>query len=190
MKLDITGRHIEITPALKEFTEEKLHKLEKLLDGPLEAHVRLSIEKHRHTAEIQIKSRTAVLSGTQETGDLYASIGEVADKLERQALKHKEKMRDRRQRQSLRDPDVVAAIDATAKAENAADQAAEEAAPKLPRIWRSQRYSIRPLTVEDAVMELEASGEDLVLFRDSADDRVCVVYRRRDGDFGLVESER
>jgi putative sigma-54 modulation protein len=189
MKLDITGRHIEITPALKEFTEDKLRKLEKLLDGPLEVHVRLGIEKHRHSAEIQVKSRTAVLSGTQETSDLYASIGEVADKLERQALKHKEKIRDRRQRQSLRDPEVVASMDAIASARSeSAEAAAEPEQP--PRIRRSQRYSIRPLTVEDAVLELEASGEDLVLFRDASDDRVCVVYRRKDGDFGLVESER
>ena len=64
---------------------------ERLLDGPLEVHVVLGIEKHRHTAEVQVKSRDAVFSGTQETGDLYASIGEVVDKLERQALKHKDK---------------------------------------------------------------------------------------------------
>ena len=77
MNLFITGRHIEITPALKEFAEDKLRKLERLLDGPLEIHVVLGIEKHRHMAEIQVRSRTALLSGTQETGDLYASIGEV-----------------------------------------------------------------------------------------------------------------
>ena len=81
MQLDITGRHIEVTPALREFAEEKLRKLERLLDGPLEVHVVLGIEKHRHMAEIQVKSRTGIFSGTQETGDLYASIGEVADKL-------------------------------------------------------------------------------------------------------------
>jgi putative sigma-54 modulation protein len=72
MKIDITGRQIEITPALREFTMEKLRKLEKLLDGPLDVHVVLAVEKHRHLAEIQVKSRTAVLSGAEETGDLYA----------------------------------------------------------------------------------------------------------------------
>ena len=87
MKIDITGRQIEITPALKEFAEEKLSKLEKLLVGPVEAHVVLAIAKHRHIAEIKVKSPHTVLSGTEETGDLYASIGEVVDKLERQALK-------------------------------------------------------------------------------------------------------
>jgi len=188
MNLDITGRHIDITPALREFAEEKLRKLEKLLDGPLEIHVVLGVEKHRHMAEIQVKSRTAVLSGTQETGDLYASIGEVADKLERQALKHKEKMRGRKHRPSPRDPDVAAAMEATAAAEAEPKEKGYEE-PLPPRIRRSQRYSLKPLTVEDAVLSLESSGDELVLFRDSRTDRVSVVYRRKDGDFGLVESE-
>ncbi len=110
--LDITGRHVEITPALRNFAEEKLAKLERLLDGPIEAHVVLSIMKHRHIAEIQIKSRSVVLSGTEETSDLYASIGEVVDKLERQALKHKEKIHDHKHRRGPRDPEVTATIEA------------------------------------------------------------------------------
>jgi len=114
MKVDITARNIDLTPALKEFAEEKLTKLDRLLVEPLEAHVVLSIVKHRHIAEIQIKSRTATLSGTEETDDLYVSISEVVDKLERQALKHKEKIRDHKHRKGPRDPAVAAAIEAEA----------------------------------------------------------------------------
>ena len=186
MNLDITGRHIEITPALKEFTEDKLRKLEKLLDGPLEIHVVLGIEKHRHTAEIQVKSRTAVLAGTQETGDLYASIGEVIDKLERQALKHKEKMRGHKHRKSLRDPEIMAAMDRGAPAASA-EETAEEAEP--PRVHRGRGRQVKPLSVEDAVLELETTGEELLVFRDSTSDRVTVVYRRQDGDFGVLETD-
>ena len=186
MNLVITGRHIEITPAIKEFTEDKLRKLEKLLDEPLEIHVVLGIEKHRHMAEIQVKSRTAVLSGTQETGDLYASIGEVIDKLERQALKHKEKMRDHKHRKSLRDPEIMATMDAGGPVAEAAE-AAEPA--EAPRVHRSRGRQIKPLSVEDAVLELETTGEDLLVFRDSRSEHVSVVYRRRDGDFGVVETE-
>ncbi|NIM02301.1 MAG: ribosome-associated translation inhibitor RaiA [Acidobacteria bacterium] len=115
--LDMTGRQVEITPALREFAEEKLTKLEKLLDGPIEAHVVLGIEKHRHFAEVQIKSKTGVFTGHQETGDLYASIREVADKLERQALKHKEKIQNHKHRQGPRDPKIAAAIEANATEE-------------------------------------------------------------------------
>ena len=119
--LDITGRHVDVTPALREFAEEKLAKLDRLLDGPIEAHVVLMIEKHRHVAEIQIKSKTGLFSGHQETGDLYASIGEVADKLERQVLKHKEKMQDHKHRQSPRDPEIAAKIEANVASDLEAD---------------------------------------------------------------------
>jgi putative sigma-54 modulation protein len=187
MNLDITGRHIEITPALKDFTEEKLRKLEKLLRGPLDVKVVLGIEKHRHMAEIQVKSKTAVLSGTQETGDLYASIGEVVDKLERQALKHKEKIRDHKHRKSLRSPEVAAEIDATSSSLRRAEAAEEE--ETAPRIHRSESYSVKPLSVEDALLELESSAEEVLVFRDSTTDQVSVIYRRADGDFGLVEPE-
>ena len=116
-RLDITGRHVDITPALREFAEEKLAKLDKLLDGELDIHVVLGIEKHRHYAEIQVKSKTGVFSGKEETGDLYVSIGEVADKLERQVLKHKEKMQDHKHRRGPRDPEIAATIEANVTAE-------------------------------------------------------------------------
>ena len=71
MNVDITGRQVEVTPALRDFTLEKLHRLERLLDGPFDVHVVLTVEKHRHHAEIHFKSRTALLAGQSETEDLY-----------------------------------------------------------------------------------------------------------------------
>ena len=124
MKIDITGRHIEVTPALKEFAEDKLSKLERLLDHELEAHVVLWITKHRHIAEIQVKSGSLVFTSTEETGDLYASIGEAVDKLERQVLRHKEKIHDHKHRRGPRDPEVAATIEANA-AEDAAAKATD-----------------------------------------------------------------
>ncbi len=185
MNIEITGRQIEITPALREFTSEKLRKLEKLLEGPLEAHVVLAVEKHRHLAEIQVKSRTAVFAGAEETGDLYASISEVADKLERQALKHKEKVTTRKRRMGTRAPDAAAVIESEVWAE----ETTEGSDGNLRHIIRASRYRLKPLTPEDAVLELEATGEDLLVFRDAGSYRVNVVYRRRDGNFGLVDPE-
>jgi putative sigma-54 modulation protein len=177
MNLEMTGRQVEITPALRDFTEDKLRKLEKLLDGPLEVHVVLGIAKHRHMAEIQVKGRTASLSGMEETGDLYASISEVADKLERQALKHKEKVTGRRRREGARAPKVGAALEAEANRANPSAGPDEE----TTRIIRSERYRLKPLSPEDAVMELETSKEEILVFRDSSTDRVNVLYRRPDG---------
>jgi putative sigma-54 modulation protein len=174
MNLFITGRHIEITPAIREFAEDKLRKLEKLLGDPIEIHVVLGIEKHRHMAEIQVKSRTAIFSGTQETGDLYASIGEVADKLERQALKHKEKIRGHKHKKSMRHAEM---------------EEVGEPEERSPIVQRSKSYSVRPLSLEDALANLEASGDELLVYKDLESERINVVYRRKDGDFGLVEPE-
>lgn len=185
MNLEMTGRQVEITPALREFAEDKLRKLEKLLEDPLDVHVVLEIAKHRHVAEIQVKSRTASFSGMEETGDLYASISEVADKLERQALKHKEKVTGRRRREGARAPKVGAVLEAEANRAKPATEPDEQ----MTRIIRSERYRLKPLSPEDAVMELEASKDEVLVFRDSASDRVNVVYRRADGHFGLVEPE-
>lgn len=186
MHVDITGRQIEITPALREFTEEKLQKVERLLGTPLECHVVLAIEKHRHMAEIKIKSRTAYLSGAHETGDLYASIAEVVDKLERQALKHKEKMRDHKHRRGPRDPEIAATIASNALPSEGGRRG--EDVDEL-RIVRVPLFSRKPMSPIDAALELESSGKPLLVFRDSGNERVCVVYRESDGLFGLVEPD-
>lgn len=185
MHIEITGRQLEVTPALREFAEDKLKKIERLLEGPLEAHVVLAIEKHRHMAEIQVKSRTALLSGAQESGDLYVSIGEVVDKLERQAQKHKEKLHDHKHRKSPRDPEIAATI-----AENALPgERTEGSENNTVRILRLDRFSRKPMSPIDAALDLEATGEDLLVFRDHRTSRVSVVYRMSDGNFGLVDPE-
>lgn len=188
MNLDITGRQVEITTALREFAEEKLRKLEKLLDGPIDVHIVLGIEKHRHIAEVKVKSRTAILSGTEETNDLYASIREVADKLERQALKHKEKV-TLKKRAASGTGEVAAAMQAEADAEAGKDEPRIGAEDNPARVIPSDRYRAKPITLEDALMDLETSGEDIIVFRSTGSERLRVLYRRRDGHFGLVEPE-
>jgi ribosome hibernation promoting factor len=186
MQVHITGRQVAITPALRKFTEEKLLKLGKLLGGPIEAHVVLSVEKRRHHAEIQVKSRTALLAGQRETEDLYVSIGDVVEKLERQALKHKEKLTNRKKREGRR----VAPSAPTQDISLAPARPVKRGpASRAPRIIPSDRYRLKPLSAEDAAMELESGGGDLLVFRDDQTYRVNVVYRRKDGDFGLVDPE-
>ena len=182
MNIDITGRHVDVTTALREFTHDKLRKLERLLDGPLDVHVVLGIEKHRQVAEIQVKSRTAVFSGTTETGDLYASISDATDKLERQVLKHKQRLHSHKHRKGPRDPESAAAIEANASV-------GEEADAPLPRIMPSDQYRLKPLSAEDALIELEASGEEVLVFRDADSGRLCVIHRKKDGNFGLVQPD-
>lgn len=190
MQLDMTGRNVEITPALREFAEEKLRKLERLLDEPLEFHVVLSVEKHRHVAEIQVKSRSGVFSGAEETGDLYASIGEVVDKVESQARRHKEKLRSRRVKKGPRSPEAAAVI--AAHAAPPTRPAGRDEPPRVvenSRLLRARGHRTKPLSPEDALLELESTDEDVLVFRDSLTEKVSVVYRRKDGTFVLVEPE-
>ena len=186
MQIHITGRQVAITPALRKYAEEKLKKVEKLLGGPIEVHVVLSVEKRRHHAEIQVKSRNALLSGKHETEDLYASIGEVALKLERQALKHKEKLTNRKKRGAR---EVAASFPAIEPPDKPSRPAKAGAAPRAPRILPIDRYRLKPLSAEDAAMELDSTGGDLLVYRDDQTYRVNVVYRTRTGNFGLVDPE-
>lgn len=186
MNIDITGRHVDVTSALREFTHDKLRKLERVMDGPLDVHVVLAIEKHRHMAEIQVKSRTAVFSGTTETDDLYASISNATDKLERQALKHKQKLHSHKHRKGPRDPESAATIEANA---TVVDEDASPPSPPPPRIELSNSYRVKPLSTEDALLELEGNDDDLLVFRDAESGRVCVIHRKKDGNFGLVQPD-
>lgn len=185
MHIDITGRHVEITPALRKYAEARLKKLERLLDGPIEAHVVLAVEKHRHLAEVQIKCRTALLSGAKETEDLYASLNEVAERLERQALRHKEKLKERKKRD--RRKAASGAEEAPAPRGKRAKQRSDD--DGAPRIVPSARYRLKPLSPEDAALELDASKDDLLVYRDATTYRVNVVFRRKDGRFGLIDPE-
>lgn len=190
MNLEMTGRHVEITPALREFAEEKLAKLDKLLDGPLDVHVVLEIEKHRHIAEIQVKSGSLSLASSMETGDLYASIGEVADKLERLAVKHKDKRRGaKKHRVSPRDPDIAAAIGANAAAAAGGTAAAADEVNGVRIVRTPGAFRARPMSTEDAARELHAGSDDVLVYRDAGTERLCVVYRLDDGAVGLVDPE-
>lgn len=190
MRVNIAGRQVEVTKALQQFTEKKLQKLEKLLDGPVEAHVVLGIEKHRHLCEMQVRSRTALLSGQSETEDLYASVGDVVDKLERQALKHKEKRKERKKKSTRRGPRAEAAVppERIRRKKVSAEGATAAVAP-TPRIVRTPRYRLKPLTPDDALLELETTQESILVYRDAETYRVNVIYRRPDGAFGLVDPE-
>ena len=185
MNIDIAGRHVEITRALRAYIEERLKKLEALLDGPSKAHVVLASAKRRHLAEIQVKSRTALLSGAKETEDIHASINEVIERLEGQARKHKEKLKEGKKRQGRK----IAAAGAEAAPAPPRRTRLQPAAGARSPMLRSERYRLKPLSAEDAAMELDASGEDLLVYRDARTYRVNVVYRRRDGHFGHVDPE-
>lgn len=176
MKVEYTGRQIEVTPAIQEFTEEHLKKIRKILGEMIEVHVILTVSKYRHSAEVNLKSRTFNINGIEETHDMYTSINAVLVKIERQALKHKGKKIDRKRKSTT-----------TAQAAAAARTEAVSGNSEARQVIRSSSFAAKPMTVEEAVEEVDTSNSEFIVFRNAESERVSVVYRRRDGNFGLIE---
>ncbi|HZS45770.1 MAG TPA: ribosome-associated translation inhibitor RaiA [Blastocatellia bacterium] len=174
MQYDFTGRHIEVTPAIVTHTKEHLDKLDRFLNGaPTKAHVILTVEKRRHIAEIVITWRDHQFAGTFACMDMYQSVARASEKIEKQVMKLKEKFRTRSKGS------------ASANSTDNSGSVVPAAAPA--RIIRSRKYHVKPMTPEEAAHMVNDSPDQFVVFRDAETDRVGVIYKRKDGNFGLIE---
>jgi putative sigma-54 modulation protein len=176
MRLDITGRNVTITPALRQLIDKRLAKLERVLNAAaVSVTVILTKEKFRHRAELVVHARgDHTMSGNGEGNSWPLSLRQAAEKVERQAGKLKSRWTEgKRQRTS-------------AKADGAATPPA--AAPKRPHI-RPTRYAIKPMSIEDAAMRVESGPEMFVVFRNAETDAISIVHRRKDGTLGLIEPD-
>ncbi len=181
MHFNITGRNIAVTPALRNYAESKLARLHRFVDALGTAHVVLRVEKHRQVAEVTLTVRDLILRAEESTPDLYASIDLVADKLERQVLRYKEKLVAHGGRGGR----------PAAGAGRAAGVAVEEGAVGgEPRVVKVKRFALKPLAVEDAVVHMDLLGHAFFVFRNAETMDVNVVYRRMDGDYGVIEPDR
>lgn len=177
MRISITGKNMDVSNALHEIINKKIGKLDRYLKPETDVYVTLSVEPRRHIIEVTIPINGLVLRAQEVTDDMYTSIDNVLEKLERQMRKHRTKL-DKRLR----------------------DGAFREAAPVfIPqdkdesdegiRIVKSKRFAIKPMDPEEAVMQMELLGHDFFVFMNMESEQVCVVYRRKGGDFGLIEPE-
>lgn len=174
MHLTITGRNMEVTPALRQYAEEKIAKMEKYLHKITSAHVIMSVEKYRHIAEVTITAFGVTLKGQEETGDMYSSIDLVMDKIEIQAKKVKDKV-----------------VDKNKGAAHGAEPAAEEegeGGEAAVRIVRDDAFDPRPMTVDDAAVRLQDRKVPVIVFLEARSRKVNVLYRRGDGSLGLIET--
>jgi len=177
MRIDFTGRQMEVPADLRRYTEERLRKLTRLLRDRFQLHVILTAEKHRRAAELTLKFRDHTLVAIEETGDARSSINGALDKLERQAVRLLARRRTQKRR-----PKPTAAILLNILGPERVDH--EEL-----RVLETERLPIKPLGIEEAIEALDASPIGLVVFRNSETDRVNVLYRREDGNLGLIEPE-
>lgn len=176
MRIELTGRHIEVTPAIRQHVEGQLNKL-KFFKGKTtaNAHVVVSVEKTRQKAEIVLNWRDHTLKATEADKDLYQAVSKAIDKLEKQAQRMKEKVVDRKHQ---------AQPTATVAPEPYGEVAA---APLPPRIIPADNNNLKPMTPEEAVLSLNGDGTQFIVFLDSDNERVSVLYKRTDGNFGLIQ---
>ena len=179
MNVEITGRHVVLTPAIHAYIFKRLRRFSKLLGEQLSFHVILGVEKDRHTAEILLKSKRLDLTGTGETTDMYTSITRAVVKLEKRALKHKSKIIETKRH--------------IAKAKSVAEKSGV-GAPASSAV-RGRRNGIqeeegrkKPMALEEAVLELGQSDYPFVVFRNADSGAVNVLYRRKDGSLGLIQA--
>lgn len=173
MKIKIVAKNIELTQGLREAVEKKLSKLEKYFGPEIVAHVTLSVQKKRQIVEVTIPFNGVVLRGQEDLEDMYASIDLVIDKLEGQIRKQKTKLQRRQVGDSLRYQYI--------------DDVKEDT--NEPKIVKTKRFSIKPMSTDEAILQMELIGHNFFVFEDSDNNSICVVYKRKDGNYGLIDPE-
>ena len=183
MKIEFTGRQTEISKEVRRLAERKLEKVARVLPRMTRAHVILTADKHRQVAEVSAHSRHLDLSAVEVTTNPRLSVSNAMDKLLRQAQRQRAKQRNHRGSTSVRRPTKPASR-RSAKA-STEDERAEE----LPRVIRNRRRAVKPMTLDEATIEMEARAEGVLVFRDARTERMRILYRREDGHLGLIEPE-
>jgi putative sigma-54 modulation protein len=174
MSVTVTFRHVRPTDALRRYAETKTERLQKFVHHPLDAHVVLEVDKHRHIAELVVAADRMRFTATEETGDLYSAIDLAMAKVERQVAKRTTKRKARKHDNSVND--VPAAPARTTRA-------------RRGPVVETERVTVKPMSVEEGVMQMNVLKKDVFLFKNAATDEIGVIYRRRDGNYGLIEPE-
>jgi ribosome hibernation promoting factor len=180
MQFQVKGRNLEVSDAIRSYAEQKLAKLDRQLDDP-RVELELALERNpsiaaNHVAEATIWTQGPVLRAREASSDMRASIDQLVEKLERQVKRYRSQGRARRRKaaRSNEAPDDVMPV--------VADEAE-------PLIVKTKQFAVTPMTPEEAVLQLELIGHDFFVFRSADTGEVNVVYRRRDGNYGLIEPQ-
>jgi putative sigma-54 modulation protein len=176
MTFEYTGRHVEVTPAIRSHVEEQFRKLNNIFNGTEpRVHVILEVEKNRQTGEVIVHWRDHTLTATDTNADMYMALSRAIGKIEKQGVKLKKKIIDRKHN-SPRTASAAPSPDGNV-----------QAAPAPVRIINARRYNVKPMTAEEAALELADKTDNFIVFRDADTSRVGVLYKRQDGNFGLIE---
>lgn len=176
MKFIVSGKNIEITPALKESAIRKVGKLDKFFQRDVEAHITMSVEKNRHIVEVTIPFNGGVLRAEEENHDMYTSIDKVVDSLERQMRRNKTRIERKFHEGGLR-------LENFKFKEDDVDEDHEF------KIVRTKKFAIKPMAVEEAILQMNMLGHQFFMFSNADTREANVVYRRKGGNYGLIEPE-
>ncbi|HWJ03319.1 MAG TPA: ribosome-associated translation inhibitor RaiA [Verrucomicrobiae bacterium] len=171
MNINVRGKHIEVTDALREYVEKRVGKLEKYFDSLEDIQVTLLVEKDRHRVEVTAPISGMILRGEEETTDMYSSIDLVVEKLEKQINKYKTRLAKKIRETGVKD----IAVDYN------------EFEHKL---IRNKKFAIKPMDMEEAIMQMNLVGHSFYVFANAETEEINVVYRRKDGNYGLIEPDR
>ena len=175
MRITITGRNIELTEGIKSAVEDKLSKLEKFFTPETDVNVTLSVEKERQKIEVTIPLKGHIIRSEQVSNDMYVSIDLVEEVIERQLVRYRTKLVDKKQSaEAYFQQDFI----------DTEDTADEEI-----KIVRTKKFGMKPMYPEDACIQMELSSHDFFVFRNAETDEVNVVYKRKGNTYGLIEPE-
>ena len=178
MQISISGKHIEITDAIRRHAEEKLTKLQRYFDIIHSVEVTASLVRNWHVVEITVHADGVLLRGEEKSPDMYTSIDQVVEKIERQLKKYKGKLIDRQRDTGRRagagePPPVLLSGEEEPEGE----------------VVRTKRFTVKPMPPDEAARQMELLGHDFYVFANSETEQVNVIYRRKDGNYGLIEPE-
>jgi len=174
MQTSVTFKNLESSEHLKSYAKDKLDRFDKFLYNPAEANVVLTVEKFRHIAEININGDRLKINGKEETNDMYSAIDMVLDKLEKQIKKSKQKNREHRQGPKSRTMDIL-------------DQDTVSKDEEVEKQIKVKNIEYKPMDVEEAIMQMDLVSDNFLVFTNSRTDKVNVLYRRKDGHYGLIQ---
>lgn len=174
MRVTVIGKNINVTPALKEMIEKKVSKLDRYFNPDVEARATLSVQKNRQIFEVTIPFNGVILRCEESTDDMYKSIDLVENKLERQIRKQRTKL-SRRNNSSLKVTNI--------------EEVALEDEDRVGEIVKVKKFNIKPMTTDEAMLQMELIEHNFFVFKDADTDNINVLYKRNDGNYGLLEPD-
>jgi len=179
MHVSVTFRHMDSSDALRKYAEEKSGRIGRFLFDPVEIHWVLSVEKIRHIADATVSANGVTIKAEETTQDMYSAIDNVLDKLYIQVKKHKDRVKGHKSGESIGDvPYVQTPIDSS----GATDE------PASARVIKRENQFIKPMSVEEAAMQLDVIDGDFLIFTDDDTSSVSVIYKKEGGNYGLIET--